>query len=191
MELPPPYEDHLTGACVRMNEKVILLAGEQWQSALTGREVLFTGALALRYGLPYLYEDDALIPQLVYDDHRREHTGHELFAFVAAHGHAYPRADAMGVRLSGQEDHVFLRDLDLALPLVVVARGRDSSESSPTTLQSAVLVEDGAPDWQAVTGAEAAPLPDLLITHLPCYRLPASRADELPLLLREQFAQRP
>lgn len=193
MNLPPPFEDHLTGACVRLDERTILLTGARWQAALSaGADVLLSGALVLRYGLPYLYEADALIPQLVYDDHRQQHTGRELFAFVEARGRAYPRADVIGVRLSGGDDHVFLRDLDLALPLEVMAHSRDVPDSAPVRLQAAVLVEEVAAGREPIkAGDEEAGLPDLLTRHVACFRLSPSRLTELPSLLAGQSSQRP
>jgi hypothetical protein len=162
-----------------------LLTGDSWEAVShTVGEVVFSGTLALRYGLPYLYDDDALIPQSVYDDHRREHTGRDLFTFVAASGFAYPRADVIGVRASGGGDQAFLRELDLALPLVALALRGDEPDAVPTRIDAAVLVKEGESEWERLTLSDTETgLPSLLVEHIHCFRLNPSSASSLPTLL--------
>ena len=175
-ELPPPYEDELEGACIRHGETTLLLTGSDWQATTAAlkqsAQVMLSGQLALRYAVHFEGLDDALIPQLVVDDHQVWHAGHELLRFIAAKGNAYPRADAIGVRLSGQDDHVFLRELDLARPFMVMAHSPEYETHEPVRVQIAALVDqlEGDEGWQSVARGDAA-LPDLLVRHAFCVRV--------------------
>lgn len=174
-----------------MNDTTVLLTGETWQADSAPGESLMAGRLALRYGLRFLYGEDTLIPQLVFDDHRREHTGRALFTFVEKRGDAYPRADVAGVRLSGKAEEVRMRDLDLAEPLVVVASSRDDASLPPVRLDACVVVdaEVAGDGWQAIAQEDVeAGLPELLVAHLPCYRVHPARLPELTSLLEVGLA---
>jgi hypothetical protein len=186
MAPPPPYEDPLNGACLRFDEVTLLLTGEGWAAERLPGDLLVSGGLSLRYALPFLFDDDALVPQLVFDDHREEHTGRELFTFVAKRGHAYPRADVVGVRLSGNPDEIRMRELDLAEPLVVLIQSQDDEELPAARPDICVLLDSQANEegWESVARERAAgTLPELLVESVPCFRLnPASLLD-LPGLL--------
>jgi len=195
VNLPPPHEDYLSGACVRLPEATTLLAGDAWRAAEAALraqgETLLSGELTLRYALPLQYEDDALIPQLVFDDHRREHIGQALFAFVYARGYAYPRADVIGVRLSGGEEEARLKDLDLAVPLLPLAYNREESEAGPVRVDVGVIVDASETEWQVVEAdGPKTELPALFIEHRPCFRLNAALAPELSTLLEAWLASR-
>ena len=195
MNLPPPYQDHLSGACVRLPEATALLAGGEWRAAEAALraqgETLLSGGLALRYALPFQYEDDALIPQLVFDDHRREHTGQALFTFVYARGSAYPRADVIGVRLSGGEEEARLKDFDLAVPMVPVAYSREEPQAGPARVDVGVIVDVSAEEWQVIEAdGPKTELPALFVEHRPCFRLNAALAPELSALLEAWLASR-
>jgi hypothetical protein len=191
MTLPTPYEDQLTGACVRLNEVILLLTGQRWQAAAAQGDHLLSGRLALRYALPFLYDDDALIPRLVFDDHRQEHTGRELFTFVEKRGHAYPRADVVGVRVSGEPDEIRLRDLDLAEPLIVLVHSQDDDRLPAVRINTCVLLHPEADEvgWQTIRREhDAGTLPELLVENVPSFRLdPASLLDR-PTLLESWLA---
>jgi hypothetical protein len=195
MSLAPPHEDYLSGACVRLPEATVLLTGDEWRAAEAALhaqgEPLLSGGLALRYALPFQYEDDALIPQLVFDDHRREHTGQALFTFVYARGYAYPRADVIGVRLSGGQEEARLKDFDLALPLVPVVYSREEPEAGPARVDVGVIVDASEEEWRVIEadGPKTA-LPALFVAHRPSFRLNAALAPGLTTLLKAWLASR-
>ena len=186
MTLPPPHEDHLTGACARLNEVTLLLTGQGWQSAAAQADFLLAGGLSLHYALPFLYDDDALVPSLVFDDHQQEHTGRELFTFVAKRGHAYPRADVVGVRMSGEPDEIRLRELDLAEPLVVLVHSQDDAGQPAVQIDICVLLDPQADEvgWQNIPHEHVmGTLPELLVQNVPIFRLNLASLSDLPTLL--------
>jgi hypothetical protein len=179
MELSPPPSDDVKGALFRWGEypKVVLVK-DGWPSHLPG-EVLHTGQMVVCYALPFLYERDSLLPQLVVDDFRRMHHGRVALEFMIRRGDAFPRADVVGRRVStGQRADLFLKQLDLAAPLEAYVYSHLDALLPLARLDMVVQVDDAIPDWSALTDDEA--VPSLLRQAVPCYRINRRSLDCLP-----------
>ena len=155
-DLPPPHHDFLQGACLKLGSIIVLVTGNEWQAAVETlrpqADILLEGQLTLRYAIYYQELEDVLIPQLAVDDHQMQHQGQELFKFVLSRGLAYPRADVIGKRLSGEDDHVFMRQLDLARPLVTIAYASSGEQQTPARIALAVVLDKTSDndDWQPI-----------------------------------------
>lgn len=183
MDLEPAYQDEVKGACVVVAGVNVLVVGEGWREAADDGALL-AGELTLRYAVRYREGEEALVPQLVVDDHRQYHTGAELYRFLARRGLAYPRADIVGRRLSGEEDHTYLRNFDLARPLVVMAYAGGAAETSGVRVQLAVVLDADIDEggWHQIE-AGAGGLPTLLVEHVPCFGINPVFGDALLALV--------
>jgi hypothetical protein len=120
------------------------------------------GPLTIRYALPYLQREAAIVPGLFASEYGAMLVGREAWDYAMNHYVLHPRADILGLRSDGQQDQVMLRDLDFGREVVVLAY--DSPDARVPLAQLAAY-------W---TGPDAPPLPDLLVEHLPRLSAPAS-----------------
>lgn len=70
------------------------------------------GPLMVRYALPYLHAEQAIVPGLFASEYGAMLVGKEAWDYALQHNNLHPRADLLGFRTDGQEDQIMLRDLD-------------------------------------------------------------------------------
>lgn len=170
MELSPPPSDEIDGVLVRAGQRSrVVLVRDALPDDLTG-EVIHTGRMVVCYALPFLYERDSLLPQLVVDDFRRMYQGRVALEFMIHKGDAFPRADVVGRRVStGRRADLFLKQLDLAAPLEAYAYVDLNALQLAARLDLMVQVDDAMPEWSAL--ANEGLVPSLLRQAVPCYRV--------------------
>ena len=118
------------------------------------------GPLVIRYALPYLYSENAIVPGLFASEYGALLVGREAWDYTMTHNNLHPRADLLGMRTDGQRDQVMLRELDFGRGVEVWAYA--SQKATQPLMRVTAL--------QAATSAD---LPDLLLAYLP--RLPVQR----------------
>lgn len=141
------------------------LAGSVWQQgAVLGlspapsdapaeAQVLHSGLITLRYGVSLLRSPGALIVGLFMAEMGGVKTGLDAWQWLWSKFQLYPRAEVIGISSAGQEAHLYVRDLDFAVPAQVFAY-----PDADTLLPLAQLHQLHNP--------AAAPLPPLLATYL-------------------------
>jgi hypothetical protein len=83
-------------------------------------------------------------------------TGEAAWDFLIRRSNLYPRSEVAGYRNDGRDDMVFIRQLDLAQPVEVLAYAN--------TLAVTPIARPGA-----LIAADTANLPARLLDYLPCY----------------------
>lgn len=107
-----PVSDPFTGALVRADGASALAS-----SAMTGVEVVASGAFVIRYGVRFLGKPEQyIVPGLVVLDYGDMLTGEEAWGFLWHRSNLHPRSEVVGLREDGREDVVFFRSLDLSIP---------------------------------------------------------------------------
>ncbi len=116
--IPPqqPVEDQFYGFLVD--------AGEQKSLAATG-DVNTTSAaqsnFIIRYGIRYLGKPHlCVVPGLVAVDYGQMLNGEAAWEFLLKRSNLYPRAEVFGMRNDGKEDMTYVKNLDLAMPIMVL-----------------------------------------------------------------------
>jgi hypothetical protein len=118
VQLQPPFVESLNGRLVLLpdGKSAALLIG-RGRSTLRGR-LIHRGNIVLSYAFPLLYSTDFMFPQLAIDDFRREYHGQTAIEFMLDKANSYPRADAIGVRLSdGLQADFYMKEVDIAAGL--------------------------------------------------------------------------
>ncbi|GAB4570635.1 MAG: hypothetical protein Kow0077_05210 [Anaerolineae bacterium] len=123
------------------------------------------GPLVVRYALPYLQRELAIIPGLFASEYGAILVGQEAWDYALKHANLHPRADLLGIRTDGVEDQVMIREIDFGRGVEVWAFA-DETATSPIT-QLDVLC----------CNAESA-LPPLLAEYLPRIQSPIQPAGE-------------
>lgn len=173
-----PAHDVILGALVQpvKDGLVLLLAGSDRRVAERMGEVLAAGELIVAYGFPLLYEEDSLLVQFAYDDFRRAYHGRDALSFLFRQGDRFPRADAVGRRVSdGVLMELFAKQVDVAQGLQAFAY-RVLDDPQPLARIDGVV-------WGYSAGEEDRP-PALLQQAVPCHnvdvdRIPAAVANLL------------
>jgi hypothetical protein len=183
MQLQPPPSDTLPGVLVRVGTHpwLALIAGGSLES-LPGK-VLISGELSIFYALPYLYEQDYLLPQWCYDDFRCEYHGEAAIDFMLRRGDAFPRADVVGRRLStGERDDRYVKEIDLAAGLFAFACAAGSI-GTPLTRIDAAVWPDASVDDRTPLADDDARASRLLRLAVPCVAVPPTSLARLPALM--------
>lgn len=156
MSIPKPelIGHPVEGSLMALGAQTILVCG--LAPALPGgQQVRAPGPLVVRYAVPYLHQEAALVPGLFAAEYGAILLGRDAWDYATAHSNLHPRADLLGLRTDGQPDQVMLRDLDFGRGIEVWAY--DSAEATcPLARVDALWVGSGAPE-----------LPDLLLAYLP------------------------
>ena len=132
-----PIGDLFTGC-------VIQLAGSQVLalSAPEGVDVLFNGEMTIRYGIRFLGKPHlSIVPGLVAIDYGEMLTGEEAWTFLMKRSNLYPRAEVFGYRNDGRDDMIVVKNLDLALPVEVLAFP-DENATVPIAKPTALIASD-------------------------------------------------
>lgn len=123
---------------------VIDYAGEQFLATLDieaqpGSVEIASGTFTIRYGVRFLGKSFlSIVPGLVVLDYGDILTGDEAWDFLLRRSNLHPRAEVVGYRSDGKDDMVFIRDLDLALPVEVLVY-RDAQATTPLARPVAVI----------------------------------------------------
>ncbi len=179
MELSPPPSDDVEGILIQLEGRPrVVLVRDAPSDSLPG-EVIHSGRMVVCYALPFLYERDSLLPQLVVDDFRRMYHGRAALEFMIQRGDAFPRADVIGRRVStGRRADLFLKQLDLAAPLEAYVYIHLEALRPLARLDMAVWVDEAALGWAKL--ADDSLVPGLLQQAVPCYQINQSLLNRLP-----------
>ncbi len=163
-----------SGFVVSINHHVLLAYGPEAEALAALGTVLCGPALILRPGYHLFFEPDYLLPEAVIDDRGQRFAAPECYEWIEAHGDLFPRADAIGVRPSGQPQTVFLKALDLTDMAVFAAPETPASGASYVRVEAALE----ARSEPARRAFEPAPFPvPLLDRALLSYRLTPNAAN--------------
>lgn len=137
---------------------VILQAGAAQALALVpqpGIEAVASGSFVIRYGVRFLGRPgQSIVPGLVVLDYGDMLTGEDAWHFLWRRSNLHPRAEVVGFRSDGQDDMVFLRQLDFSLSPAVLVYA-DPAAAQPTAHP------------EALVAADTAGLPPRLLEYLP------------------------
>jgi hypothetical protein len=175
-----PAHDLLSGWLVRIGYRrwmtLIVGAGDRPQPGQT----IYAGDLAVCYAIPHLYEERTFVPHVVIDDFGREFTGKAALKFMVQKGDAFPRADVYGHWVdTGERDSVFLKQLDMADRLEVVAYESVRSPTPLARLDAAVWVEDTLVGLHRITERDDR-VPEMLRRAIPVFEIGSSQWGQLP-----------
>jgi hypothetical protein len=107
-----PLADSFTGMVLQAGEDHLIAT-----APLAGAEVIASGTFVVRYGVRIHGKDWlSIVPGLVAVDYGTFYTGEEAWDFLLKHSNLYPRAEVFGYRENGQDEQMWVRQLDLALP---------------------------------------------------------------------------
>ncbi len=110
-------EEHTFGALTQLNHQVVVS-----HEPLGIGEPLYHGQITFRYGVRFLGKTHySIIPELIVLDYGTMMNGVEAWEFLLNKSNMYPRAEIFGHRHDGVDDIITIRQLDLALPIVVFA----------------------------------------------------------------------
>lgn len=119
MKLPErkPVQDAFDGLIVVVDNLALLTA-----VPLENEDTLYSGKMALRYGVEYLGKpQQCIMPELVVMDYGDALAGDDAWDFLFKRSNLYPRADVVGYRNDGIDDMVVVKWLDLMAPVAVTA----------------------------------------------------------------------
>ncbi|MXX84068.1 MAG: hypothetical protein F4Y70_11500 [Chloroflexi bacterium] len=148
-----PISDSAHGWLTRLDERWLLA-----DHALAGGWMAAQGELLLRYGIRILGKPHlAIVPDLVVADRGEMLVGEAAWQFIMERGHLFPRADVCGRMADGADEMLFLKQLDLALPVAVYAYA-DVEDVKALARLDAIIAQD------------ATTFPARLLARLPRYR---------------------
>ena len=175
--------DRISGTVVALDGRHILLHGPDVDRS--SGALRYVGQVVFRYGLALLNRPaEAILPYMVYDDFRREHTGFDALRFMLEIGDSYPRADVLGYRASdGAYREYFMKELDLARPVRLLAYPGPEAVTPFFPVHAVITLAPGADEPEESPG-EVSPWLSQLI---PVRSVSLSQVDELPALLPELF----
>lgn len=98
----------------------------------------------VRYGLRFLGKLHlSIVPGLVVVDYGQMLTGEDAWAFLTRGSNLYPRAEVLGYRNDGRDDMMFVRQLDLAVPVEVLVYA-DGAATVPVARPTALIAPPDA-----------------------------------------------
>ncbi|MBN2469752.1 MAG: hypothetical protein JXN59_03420 [Anaerolineae bacterium] len=156
MSIPKPelIGHRIEGSLVALGAQTILVCGPA-PAFPEGQAVRAPGPLVVRYAVPYLRREVALVPGLFAAEYGAILLGRDAWDYAIGHNNLHPRADLLGLRTDGQPDQVMLRDLDFGRGVEVWAYASEEA-TCPLARLDALWIGPGAPE-----------LPDLLLAYLP------------------------
>ena len=113
------------------------------------------GDFVIRYGIVYLGKPMySIVPDLVVVDYGEMLVGEEAWIFLTEQSNLYPRSDVFGYRNDGTDENLFIKELDFAIPVEVLAFANESDKTPIATLS-------------ALIAPESATYPEKLLKYLP------------------------
>jgi hypothetical protein len=123
--IPPrqPIGDPFTGCLVSAGDHhALALAADP---AVT---VVAEGAFVVRYGISFLGKPHlSIVPGLIALDYGEFLTGEAAWEFLLKRSNLYPRGEVFGYRADGRDDMMYIKNLDLALPVHVLVYADDTA----------------------------------------------------------------
>jgi hypothetical protein len=161
-----PLADSFTGVVTEVNSTQLLAL-----QAVEGTQTTHTGIFTIRYGLRFLGKPHlSIVPGLVALDYGEMLVGDAAWDFITRRSNLYPRAEVFGYRSDGRDEMMYVKNLDLALPVEVLVYA-DASTTTPIARPAARI---------APSEADALLAPRLL-QYLPRYdTIVAWQLKELP-----------
>jgi len=121
--------------------KLIRVGGNNFLTCDPGvdGELLTEGQIIIRYGIRYAVKHHlSIVPDLVALDYGEMLTGYDAWHFLLNKSNLYPRADVLGYRNDGLDEMVTVKQLDLALPIEVLAFA-DHQSAKPIASINAII----------------------------------------------------
>lgn len=147
-----PVSDAFTGFVLQVGQTQALAF-----TTLPAGEVIASGQFIVRYGARFLGKlHVSIVPGLIVLDYGEMLTGEEAWEFLMKHSNLYPRSEVAGYRNDGEDDIVFIKQLDLSVPPQVLVYA-DEITTQPLAHPQAIIAADP-------TG-----LPERLMEYLPHY----------------------
>jgi hypothetical protein len=127
--------------------------------------------------------NDYLLPAEAIDDIGQRFQGPAAYEWIETRGDAFPRADVIGVRLSGRSESVFMKELDLAVLALFAGSGPEAPVVKLDLALEALAAPDPSPraglgagggalgSGLALSPTSLPPELELYERALPCYRL--------------------
>jgi hypothetical protein len=188
-QLQPPAHETYTGKLARIPgyAPAVLLIGRG--RLIRQAKLIYSGQIVIYFAFPLFFSTDRLFPQLAVDDFRREYHGAAAIAFMLNKGNSYPRADAIGIRLStGQRADLFMKEVDIAAGLGAFAFKSDLSGPPVAQVGSVVWLDEAMRPADGVLRLEDDHA-SLLHLSSRCFTCsPASLATLIELLTDDQEA---
>jgi len=132
----------------------------------------FTPVFA-RYAFSQFNTLRPFFPKMAADDRGSLYRGLDAFDWIAESGMLFPRSDVMGVWSDGEEDQLFLKELDLAMPpLIFISPSADQFPGDQ--LAAAVEIVSDA----AFAIAPGGGFPNRIASSVPTFQL---RHDQISL----------
>jgi hypothetical protein len=174
-----PHE-RLDAYSVQLDLGRVLVTGAQ-AAGLAGVGQGAFSPVVLRYACPRFETRQPFFPALAADDWGNRFQGLEAIDWLAAYGLRYPRADVVGIWSDGSQDQLFVKELDLAIPMSVYAAVSSSPADFPGQPLRAAVEVVAAGDFVVAPGGN---LPARLSSALPVFQLQARWVSpDTPILL--------
>lgn len=126
--------------------------------------------LVVRYGVRFLGKPFlSIVPGLIALEYGDFLTGEEAWDFVTKRSNLYPRAEIFGYRNDGRDEMMYVKNLDLAAGIDVLAYADDAA-TVPLARPTALIVADA----YAAADADTDVLPARLLAYLPRLATPAA-----------------
>jgi hypothetical protein len=101
--------------------------------------VLHEGEFIVRYGVRYLGKPHlSIVPGLLATDTGEIMTGENAWDFLLNRSNLFPRADVQGYRNDGEDDMVFVKELDLMQPIQLLVY--NTAEATKPLAQVAAVI---------------------------------------------------
>lgn len=152
------------GSVLPYYQRFVLVFGPE---ATALGEPAFGPPVRLRPGYRLFYEPGYVLPVDAIDDLGNRISPPDVYAWIEAHGDAFPRADVIGVRSGGEQATFFMKELDLAQLAVFADFGADAPPVHLSLAIEARAVEDGL----ALAPTACPPELAMWARALPWYRL--------------------
>ncbi len=154
MDIPQrvPIGDSFHGHLIQVNAEQALALDSPLNAS-----VIASGDFIVRYGLRFLGKlHVSIVPGLVVMDYGDMLTGGDAWTFLMTRSNLYPRSEVVGYRNDGEEEIVFIRSLDIAVPPEVLVY--DSENATKPIAKPVALI-----------ASDTTRLPERLLKSLPVY----------------------
>jgi hypothetical protein len=163
-----PAHETLPARCFHLTGQYYLATGNNAGNLTALGENAFAPA-CIRYAFPYLGTHRPFFVTLAADDRGKLYRGLDAIDWIAGEGLLYPRSDAAGLWPDGTEGQLFLKELDLAVPLFAFASPSES-DFPGARLTAAIELVESAPFVLAPGGN----FPARLLSAIPALQLNAA-----------------
>ena len=129
-----PIGDTFRGVISLISDQHIL-STEKLPSA----RLITNGDFVIRYGIVYLGKPMySIVPDLVVMDYGDMLVGEDAWKFLIEQSNLYPRSDVFGCRNDGRDEMLFVKELDFAFPIEVLAFANESDRKPIATLSALI-----------------------------------------------------